>query len=287
MPRGDTGGDLGLFGWRRLRAAARAFEEHHQFITAGHLAFVGLFTLFPFLIVLVTIAAAIGSTDAAAQALNTALDQLPSEVERALKPVIFEILSAPQRGTLTLTVVTALWAASSGFEALRYAFNRAYGVFSTRQAWVRRVQSLVLTLTFAVAVLIATLGVVVVPIVSRLAAEFIELPEWRETARVYVGRGFGVAVLILATTAIYKVVPRPRLHWGEVVPGAVLAVIGWFALASAFGFYLTEFASLSVTYGSLGSVVAALIFFYCTACVVLFGCEYNAVARPGRLHRQP
>jgi membrane protein len=53
----------------------------------------------------------------------------------------------------------------------------------------------------------------------------------------------------------------------------------WFVLAWGFGFYLREFASLSVTYGSLGGVVAALLFFYLTACAVLFGCEFNAVAR--------
>jgi membrane protein len=277
--RGQEQPGPGLFGWRRLRAAAAGFDSHHQFITAGHLSFVGIFTLFPFLIVLVTIAAAVGSTEAASQALDTAFEQLPAEVAATLRPVADEILNAPRRGALTLGLVTALWAASSGFEALRYGFDRAYGVVAGRQAWLWRLQSLALTLVLAVVVIVATLGVVVVPLMVRLVARLVELPQWQETASTLVSRGVGVALLVVALTSVYAVLPRARVGWLDALPGAALAVVLWFALAQAFGFYLREFASLSVTYGSLGGVVAALLFFYLTACIVLFGCEFNAAAR--------
>jgi membrane protein len=279
VPRGEAEERFGLFGWRRLRAAWRRFTHHHQFITAGHLAFVALFSLFPFLIVLVTIAAAFGTTEAAEQALATAFEQVPPDVARALEPVTREIIDAPRRGAVTIGLVAALWAASSGFEALRYGFNRAYGVVSTRQAWVRRVQSLALTLLLAVVVIVATLGVVVVPLAVRAVADLVDVPQWQGTASALASRGTGIVLLVAALTAAYKVLPRPRLRWWEAMPGAVLAVFLWFALAQAFGVYLRDVASLSVTYGSLGGVVAAMIFFYLTACVVLFGCEFNAVPR--------
>ena len=277
----------GLLGWRRFRTAAQAFGAHHQFITAGHLSFVGIFTFFPFLIVLVTIAAAFGSTDAAGLALTTAYEQLPADVAAALRPVAEEILNAPRRGALTLGLVTALWAASSGFEALRYGFNRAYGVVAGRQAWLRRLQSLALTLVFAVVVILATLAVVVVPLATRALANLADVPQWQETASALASRAFGVILLVAALSAVYSVLPRPRVGWLDALPGAVLAVILWFLSAQAFGVYLREVASLSVTYGSLGGVVAALLFFYVTACVVLFGCEFNAAARRRSGQRRP
>lgn len=279
MPRGEAEHRSGLLGWRRLRAAATGFNHHHQFITAGHLAFVALFTLFPFLIVLVAIAGTIGSTEAARQALDTAFRQVPDDVANALRPVAREIINAPRSGALTLGAVAALWAASSAFEALRYGLNRAYGVVAVRQAWVRRLQSVALTVTLAFVVILATLGVVVVPLAVRTAAGVLDVPQWQEQASGLLSRGFGLAILVLALTATYKVLPRPRLSWLQALPGAVIAVVLWFALAYAFGFYLSEVASLSVTYGSLGGVVAAMVFFYLTACVVLFGCEFNAVPR--------
>lgn len=286
MPRGDGPVDLGLFDWRRLRAAALAFDRHHQFITAGHLAFVGLVTLFPFLIVLVAIAGTIGSTETAGEALDTALEQVPDAVATALRPVAYEVVNAPRGGALTLSAATALWAASSSVEALRHGFNRAYGVGAVRQAYLGRLQSLALTLLLAVVVVLATIGVVVVPIAVRLAADIFDASALRDSASALASRGLGLALLVATLAAAYKVLPQPRIGWREAGPGAVLAVALWFALAWGFGFYLREFASLSVTYGSLGGVVAALLFFYFTACVVLFGCEFNAVARRGA-HARP
>jgi membrane protein len=285
--RGQEQPRAGLSGWRRLRAAAAGFDSHHQFITAGHLSFVGIFTLFPFLIVLVTLAAAAGSTEAARQALDAAFEQMPADVTAALRPVAYEIVNAPRRGALTLGLVTALWAASSGFEALRYGFDRAYGVVAGRQAWLTRLQSLALTLLFAAVVIVATLSVVVVPLAVRALAGLVDVPQWQETASALVSRGVGVALLVIALTSVYAVLPRARVGWLDALPGAALAVVLWFALAQAFGYYLREFASLSVTYGSLGGVVAALVFFYLTACVVLFGCEFNAAARRRAAHARP
>ncbi|NBB70849.1 MAG: YihY family inner membrane protein [Alphaproteobacteria bacterium] len=287
MNRGQEQPRAGLSGWRRLRAAAAGFDSHHQFITAGHLSFVGIFTLFPFLIVLVTLAAAAGSTEAARQALDAAFEQMPADVTAALRPVAYEIVNAPRRGALTLGLVTALWAASSGFEALRYGFDRAYGVVAGRQAWLTRLQSLALTLLFAAVVIVATLSVVVVPLAVRALAGLVDVPQWQETASALVSRGVGVALLVIALTSVYAVLPRARVGWLDALPGAALAVVLWFALAQAFGYYLREFASLSVTYGSLGGVVAALVFFYLTACVVLFGCEFNAAARRRAAHARP
>jgi len=276
MPRSPSDRPVRQGARRRLRCAARGFERNHQFITAGHLAFVGIFTLFPFLIVLVSVAGVVGSTEAAREALATALEQVPDDIARALGPVAEEVIAAPRSGTVTFGLLTALWAASSGFEALRYAFNRAYGVQQPRQLWQRRAQSLALTLVFALVVVLATLSVVVVPFVVDVAVSALDLADWRERGVNLASSGLGLGVFILATAAVYKVLPRPRVGWLEVLPGAVLAVLGWFVLASAFGFYLAEVATLSLTYGSLGGVVATLVFFYLTACVVLFGCEFNA-----------
>ncbi len=276
MPRLDDATELCARGWRRLRRAVAGFERNQHFITAGHLAFVGFFALFPFLIVLVYVAAAIGSTEAAREALDAALAQMPAEVADALGPVAEQLVTTPRGGTLTFGLITALWAASSSFEALRYAFNRAYEVREPRQAWWRRAQSLALTLLFALGIVLATLSVVVVPIAVDLAAALLDLPSLRERGTTVISRSLGLSLLVAATAAIYKVLPRVPIAWSAALPGAVLCVAGFFALASAFGFYLTEIATLSLTYGSLGGVVATLVFFYLTGCVVLFGCEFNA-----------
>lgn len=263
----------------RVGRAVAGFQRNQQAITAGHLSFIGLVSLFPFLIVLVSVAAVIGSSTAAMQAIATALDNVPPDVANALGPVASEIMGEPRGGALTLGALMALWAASSAFEALRYAFNRAYGVHKPRQVALRRLQSLLITLLFATAIVLATLAVVVLPALADLYVFLFGRPEWAATGGSGLSRMLGAVILVAATAALYKILPRPRIRYREALPGALLAVAGWFVMAELFGLYLTEVGRLSVTYGSLGGVVATLVFFYVTACVVLFGCEFNAAGR--------
>jgi membrane protein len=263
----------------RLYRAAIAFDTHNQSIHAGHIAFVGLLSLFPFLIVLVAVAGLVGSTQTAAEALTVALLQMPDDVASAIGPVAWEIVHAPRGGILTLGAIAALWAASTGFEALRYAFDRAYGLRATRQIWWRRLQSLALTIAFAMSILLATLSLVVIPKLLRLTGRVLNEPLLAAIDLPWFGPLFAGATVLAVTMALFKVLPEVKLGWLEVLPGAIVTVVGWVVAVWAFELYLTHVAAYSVTYGSLGGVVAALMFFYVAAAILLFGCEVNAAGR--------
>jgi membrane protein len=61
-----------------------------------------------------------------------------------------------------------------------------------------------------------------------------------------------------------------------VVPGATLCVVLWTISSVIFSFYLANFATFGVTYGSLGAAVGLLFYLYLCASVVLLGAELNA-----------
>jgi membrane protein len=64
------------------------------------------------------------------------------------------------------------------------------------------------------------------------------------------------------------------------VPGSVLATGLWFASTTVFGWYLRRYADYTVIYGSVGTAIAFLIWFYLVSLVVLIGAEFNAVRYP-------
>ena len=282
MPSSDRAARPPAHGWARWRRAFDGFNDNHQAIHAGHIAFVALLSLFPFLIVLVAIAGSIGSTDAAREFLDAAMEQMPDDVAAALGPVANDIVNAPRGGVLTLGLLGALWATSTGFEALRYAFNQAYGIRQPSQIWWRRLQSIALGLMFALAVRLTSFTLVVIPRTIQVAGAVLDQPGLAAFSPPWFGPLVGLAVMVLMTGALFKILPRAKLAWRDVLPGAVLAVLGWVAAAQGFNLYLTHVASYSVTYGSLGGVVATLMFFYVAAAVLLFGCELNAAGHEQR-----
>ncbi|MGI9436948.1 MAG: YihY/virulence factor BrkB family protein, partial [Geminicoccaceae bacterium] len=73
--------------------------------------------------------------------------------------------------------------------------------------------------------------------------------------------------------------PNRKLDMLEVLPGAILAVFVWLVAGSLYSWYLQSLSSFTVTYGSLGGVIATLLFLYNTALIFIFGAEVNAARR--------
>jgi YihY family inner membrane protein len=143
---------------------------------AGHIAFMTLFSLFPFLIFLTTLAAEIGQTEAAQDFVELVLSLLPSEVSATIEPAIVEVISTRRTGLMTISILTSLWATSSGVEALREALNKAYGVEEMRAIWLLRLQSLAFTIIFSVAIILVMLVLVIGPVVCRMSSRTSRCP---------------------------------------------------------------------------------------------------------------
>jgi membrane protein len=246
---------------------------------AGHIAFMTLFSSFPFLIFLTTLAGEIGQMGAARDFITMALSALPDEVSAAIRPAIEEVMSTRRTGLMTVSILAALWATSSGIEALREALNKAYGVEEMRPIWLLRLQSLAFTIIFSICIILVTLVLVIGPVLWSYVVPLLDVPwEWGwiyEALRYFVA----VALLYLVVALLYRWLPSRHLPRREILPGAAVTVVLWVALASLFSFYLQNLGRFSVTYGSLGGIVITLMFFYVSAIIFIFGAEINSARR--------
>ncbi|MGI9420567.1 MAG: YihY/virulence factor BrkB family protein, partial [Geminicoccaceae bacterium] len=204
------------------------------------------------------------------------LGALPDQVRASIEPAIDEVLKGGRQGLMTVSILAALWAVSSAFEAARYALNLAYEVKQTRAVWRQRLQSMLMVLLFAVGIILIMVTMVAVPIAWTLVDlfEFTAI-EWRPryaTIRLLLS----AALLLALILPLYIWLPNRRLSTLDVLPGAFLAVLMWLAGASFYSWYLLNLGRFTVTYGSLGGVVATLLFFYISALIFIFGAEVNA-----------
>lgn len=279
--------------WRRAWARVRRpvllvyeigerFTNNDGFVVAGYIAFTLLFALFPFLIFLVTVGSVLGQGEAAREFIELSLDALPLEVELVLRPAIEEVVAVPRTGLMTLSILMSLWFASSGLEALRHAVNIAFGYEHAPAFWLARLQSLFLTLLFAIAIVLVMVIVVVIP----LAWDYLErlLPFLEGFAWIYGGARYliGVLILLSVTSFLYRVLPNQRLLKREVFPGALTVAVLWLPSAELFSYYLANFGRYSVTYGGLGGIILTMMFFYISAAIFILGAEINAAVRRRR-----
>lgn len=263
-----------------LKAAAQGFIANGGLIVAGHLAFIVLLSLFPFLIFLTALAGFLGQTELGTYFVAFIFEQMPEEVAEVLSVPLLEVLQETRGGLMTIGILLAVWTASSGLEAARVALNRAYLSDRRRPLWRSRGESILLVVAVSVCILIAMLALVLGPVLWAELQVLLRLPDRLRVSWLAVRYGVGAVLLFLAVASMYFLLPAAKLRLRWVLPGTFLVVALWLASATAFSVYLRYFGGYTVTYGSLAGIILALVFFYVLAAVFVFGAEFNgALAR--------
>lgn len=270
---------------RTLWQAYYRFEQDHGWVLAGHIAYMGLFALFPFLIFLLALAGFLGQGEAADTSIELALELLPPDVASALKPAIDEVRNAPHAGLMTFGILVTLWASSSGLESLRHALNLAYAVADRPAMWRTRLESLLLTIVAAIVVIVVMVLLVVLPLALDAFRFLLHEPTIQGSSYDGTRQSLGFLLLLGLLMLLYKVLPNVQLGPMEVVPGAIVAWLLWLAAVWGYTVYLRSVRSYSVTYGSLGGIIVTLLFFYISAVLFIFGAEINSVLRRRRQSR--
>lgn len=245
-------------------------------MVAGYMAFVGIFAIFPFLIFVTALLGFLGTEEDMERIMALLFETLPGDIAEGLEPVVAEVVIGQPTGFLTFGILATLWAASNGIEAISLAFNRAYRVEELRPFWLRRLQNAAFVIVMALTVPLLSLLIVLAPLVIRALSTwfFLELglPLLFTLAR------YGVAILALfvALLAMHRWLPNRRATVAELLPGVALTIVLFMVAGTAFSLYLEGFADYSVTYGSMASIVIALMFLYMTSVVVVLGGYVNA-----------
>lgn len=277
----------GLRRVRELTVAYGRFVKDGADQISGHIAFALLFSMFPFLIVLVVLAGTVGQADEVHNLILTLLDYLPPDVARSLREPIDTIIFGPKGGLLTFGILTALWSASNALESMRNALNRAFRVRMVRPFWKRRGQSLILVVLGALILPVALALFVLLPIAIGPAVDFFGLSEsW-----IWLVHTLRPPLLLLGTIAVVwgllRLLPDalpPRRR--ALLPPAAVIVLSWTALLIGFSVYLRQTGGMNAVYGSLGSMIATLLLLYLAAYIFLLGGYWAAVRARIDRHRR-
>jgi len=245
---------------------------------ASHIALSTLMALFPFLIVLTSLAGFFGSKNLADQSAQLMLQILPLEVANTLSSEIHDVLTTTRGDALTIGAALALYFASNGVESLRVALNRAYAVTEQRRWYWLRLESIGYTLVAAITALLLAFLIVLGPLILETARRYIPLlVESNERMLTLTRYGIAIPAMVVALFILHAWLPAGRRSFAQILPGIVFTMIASLVASIGFGLYLARFASNYVSmYAGLASVIIALVFLYFLAAIFVLGGELNA-----------
>jgi membrane protein len=269
---------------RRIKKAYRialdavyAFGEDDGWALASHIALSTILAFFPFLIFLASLAGFFGSTDIADNLATLLLDTWPQEVAGPLAREVHNVVGTARGGVLTISVVLAVYFASSGVDSLRIALNRAYNVTETRSIWLLKLESIAYVLIGAFALLALGFLIVLAPLAFATAIKYAPWLAPQEQTFTYTRYAIAATVIVAALVVAHKWLPGGRRSFTDILPGLIVTLVLWLAGGIVFGRYLAEFATNYVTmYAGLASAMIALVFLYLIATIFVYGGELSA-----------
>ena len=252
-----------------------SFYEDQGTHHAAALTYYALMSLFPTLLLAVSLLGVLGEYPAT---YNAIIGHLRGVVPAAtLAPLDAAVRAAlKSKGTaavaLIVAILTALYGATGYLEAARRALNVVFET-SRGRSFVRRklidIAStfVLLALVLTTLVLVFAGGGVAHDVLGPAAASVWRIARWPGA--------FASALLVFSF--IYYVTPnvqRRAFRW--ITSGALVGVAMWLAASAAFSGYLANFKSFNVTYGSFAAAIILLVWLWLTNVALLFGAEVNA-----------
>jgi membrane protein len=259
-----------------------AFLDDNLAGRSAELGFYFLFALFP---TLVTACSILGlAARSAVHIYQNLLQYLSLVVPPSALGTVLEAFNqttaAASSGKLTFGLVAALWSASVGFSAIQGSLNVVYRVKESRPYWKARLSAIGITFILSIVITLMLASLLAADFFARLAHLHIYHHLLATCAAVglrTVGWIITIALLSFIFALIYYFGPDVKVsQWHWLTPGGALGILGWIACSIGLRIYVHYFNNYSATYGSLGTVIILLTWFYLSGLMLLLGGEINS-----------
>ncbi|WP_297340469.1 YihY/virulence factor BrkB family protein [Pseudophaeobacter sp.] len=261
--------------WAVTKRVFHQIDEKRLMLIAAGIAFFGILALFPAIAAVIALWGIVGDPQAVLPEIERYRLVMPEDVFVILSDQITTLTNADQDtlGWATMfSILLAIWSARAGVAALMQGMNAVYDE-RNRRGVKHYLAALSLTLALVFVALIAISAILITPAIMALvplgpAAEIsVNIARWL----------VALGVLLAGAGLVYRYGPNrrvARLPW--ITPGAIMAVMLWAGASVGFSIYLSNFGSYNEVYGSIGAVIALLMWLFITGFLLLLGAALNA-----------
>jgi membrane protein len=260
-------GTLFAKGLKKSSISLRANAITYSFIIAFVPAVLFLFALIPYIPV----------QNLQQNILSFLKEILPSSAFQTIYKTIEDILTNQQSGLLSVSFVISMYFASNGIIAIMNAFNQSSHSIETRNAFQKRLVSLLLVFILAINIIISAGAMAITSYIFYYMEAKGIIGD--SITRFLLSAGQWVAILLtslIAFSSIFYLAPAKRGSFPFFSAGSVLSAILSVVTFKIFVIFIENFSNVNKFYGSLGTLIIIIMWINLTALMLLIGFEINA-----------
>jgi membrane protein len=263
--------------WREvIGRTLEASTTDRMSLAAAGCAFYATLALFPAISMLISVYGLVFDPIAVEEQLGMLSGFLPPQGYALISDRIHQLLAQPDN-MLSLNLIVGFlltfWSSSSGSKSALSAVNVAYQVTEQRPFIRAQVVGFSVTLVAVVCAVLAIGFLVVLPV----AIDDLGLMKHGALLVHLAGMAVLVGLFFLGSVMLYSYGPCRNASPDDwIKSGAAVATVMWIIASELLSLYASRMSSFGATYGSLGAVVAIMLWFYVSAYALLLGAELNA-----------
>lgn len=246
---------------------------------AGSMAFSYTMALFPLLLFLLNLVPylqdffPVVTTD---NILDFVQNMIPEDIYQNIETTLMDIVSKPRQSLLSFGFFFALFASTQGVMSMMTSFNSVYKTKENRGFLMSRL--IAFSIVFALVLTIITASTVMI-VGSILINAVDEMHVFNSSFMSFLVNTFKFLILLfvfyITSAFIFRFAPAVHDKWHFFSTGAQMAGLLITLAFYGFIFYLENFASYNKLYGSIGTLIALMLWLWITSLIILVCFEVN------------
>lgn len=252
----------------------KKFKDDNLSLAANDMTYKLLLALFPFILFIMAVLGFFNLD--AYYIIDNLNDFIPHEIIGLVDVFITDIVSVRRPNLLSFSILLTLYSSSSGFGSLINGINTAFHLEETRHIFKRYWISLLMVLTFTLAMAVSIVGIVFSTLIIDFLHHFFAFGPFMVFLYNVLLFLISMGIIIFSVIIILGLATNKKIKKRDLLPGATFTTLGWFVSSFGFNLYVSNWRNMSSVYGSVGAFIVLLMWLNLICNVILMGAAINA-----------
>lgn len=259
-----------------IKSFRKNFVQNSISSDAAELAYYLLFAFFPILMVV----------SASLSLAGKSLEDLILNYMNFFPESIFEIISGflsqvSSKSTNITLLITGIFITLYSFARFTKSFKAKVRTIYDSKIIVNNTAEWIISFIFATFMLLFFYTILFVMLLGEhfifLVSQSVTISPFVSSVLLTVGYFIPIISICFIVMMLYLISPGINQKFKDIIWGTVFSLIGFFMVSFLFTVYMNNFSSYSLIYGSIGALIALLLWFYFTSLVLLCGATINSI----------
>ena len=259
-----------------IKKAVQEFTTDNCPLLAAAVSYYLLLSIFPFLLGIISLSSFFIDKPALQEQIFQAFKYLIPVSQDFILSITNSVIY--ERGAIGIIAVILLFVGCIGFfNALRKSLNTAWEIHKSSSIIRSQLTNFAMILGAVLLLFISRFVTIALNISENILSKIVEQPLTNLVLLHLLVVIIDIALAFLVFLILYKFVPERRIRWRDIWGGALTAAVCFEAITILFVLYLNTFNPYNLIYGSLGAIIALMIWTYLAALIFLFFAKISAV----------